>query len=70
MRESDILALNVATTSKNLKIHVASKHLGVRHPCKHCEHATTTSGNLKKHVEIKHEGVRYPCKHVRMTPLQ
>ena len=50
-----------ATTLGHLKIHVKSKHEGVRYPCSQCEHAATTASNLKTHVESKHEEVQYPC---------
>ena len=45
----------------DLKIHVESKHEGVRYPCSQCEHAATTAEALKIHVKSKHDGVRYPC---------
>jgi len=50
-----------ALTTRNLKIHVDSKHEGVRFPCPECDFAATTAGILKTHVESIHEGVRYPC---------
>ena len=63
MKEWDILALNVyaATTASSLKIHIESKHKGVRYPCSQCEYSTTERINLKRYVGVKHEGVIYAC---------
>ena len=43
-----------ATTAKNLKRHIESKHDGVRYPCDKCEYAATWKGNLKKHLNKFH----------------
>ena len=50
-----------ATTTRNLKKRVKSKHEGVSNPCSQCEHVAIQEVHLKKHVENKHEEVRYPC---------
>ena len=41
-------------TLSDLKLHIKSKHEGVRYPCSHCEYVFTTAGNLKKHIKSKH----------------
>ncbi|XP_023323600.1 uncharacterized protein LOC111697733 [Eurytemora carolleeae] len=45
-----------ALTTRNLKIHVDSKHEG-GYPCPECDFAATTAVILKTHVESIHEGV-------------
>jgi len=45
----------------DLRIHIESKHQGVRYPCGDCEYAATEPRQLKRHREAKHEGIRYPC---------
>ena len=45
----------------NLRLHVESKHEGVRYPCNQCDYKATREVHLRRHKEIKHEGVRYPC---------
>ena len=52
-----------ATTKRNLKRHVESKHQGVCYSCDYCAYKATTKGNLKIHVESKHQGVCYSCDH-------
>ena len=44
-----------ATTARDLKIHVESKHKSKRYPCSKCEYAATRADNLKRHVESKHK---------------
>ena len=44
-----------------LKMHMKSKHDGIRYPCDQCDYSATENGNLKKHKKFKHQGVKYPC---------
>ena len=43
-----------ATQSGSLKVHVESKHRGVRYPCQMCSYKGTTKGNTKAHMKAKH----------------
>ena len=52
---------HVATTARNLRNHIESKHEGVRHLCHKCEYTATRLGDLQNHIKIKHEELRYPC---------
>ena len=61
---------HTATTAGSLKIHVESKHEGVRYPCNQCEYAATQPGVLKIHIENIHEGVRYPCGQCKFVATQ
>ena len=44
-----------ATTTRNLKWHIESKHEGVRYPCDKWDDAATEAGKLKRHIESIHE---------------
>ena len=46
-----------AYTVSALKVHIASKHEGVKYLCDKCEHVATNAGNLRKHIKSKHDGV-------------
>jgi len=43
-----------ATQSSSLKVHVESKHRGIRYPCQLCSYKGTTKGNTKVHMKVKH----------------
>ncbi|XP_023348761.1 zinc finger protein 711 [Eurytemora carolleeae] len=61
---------HTATTARDLKRRVESKHEGVRYPCLKRDYAATQAGHLKFHIESKHDGVRYlcsQCKHSTTT---
>ena len=45
---------HAATTARELKSHVESKHEGVRYPFPECKYAAAQKGDLKKHLENKH----------------
>jgi hypothetical protein len=44
-----------------LKVHIMSKHDGIRYDCNECDYKATQRTNLTKHKQSKHEGVRYSC---------
>ena len=48
-----------ASQAQNLKIHVESKHEGVRYPCCKCEYAATRASYLKVNIKNIHDGVIY-----------
>ena len=50
-----------AINSGNLKVHVQTKHEGIKYPCQQCDYQATQSSSLQMHIKSKHEGVKYPC---------
>ena len=42
------------TQPANLKQHKMSAHLGIRHPCEHCEYKATAKSNLRRHIYKVH----------------
>ena len=40
--------------SSNVYHHKLSAHMGVRHPCEHCQYKATTKSNLKRHIYKTH----------------
>ena len=52
---------HVATKKLSLKLHVQSKHEGLRFPCDHCDYKATQKHLLKKHITEKHDGMMFVC---------
>merc|ERR1719300_2303520 len=50
-----------ALNSANLKVHVQTKHEGIKYPCHQCDYQATQSINLERHIKSVHEGIKYPC---------
>merc|ERR1712189_23215 len=50
-----------ATQKGHIKIHVQSKHEGIKYPCHQCDYQATRSSSLQRHIESIHEGIKYPC---------
>ena len=61
---------NQFTTKGSLKIHIQSKHDGIKYACNHCEYQGTTQGNLKIHIQSKHDGIKYACNHCEYQAIQ
>ena len=40
-----------------LKLHIQSKHEGVKYACNQCDYQATTQGYIKRHIQSKHKGV-------------
>ena len=50
-----------AKVKKLLKVHIASKHLGVRYPCTNCEYKAPSKTVLRTHQRSIHEKVKFDC---------
>ena len=47
---------NKFTTKPGLKLHIESKHEGVKFACMQCEYQATRQSALTRHIQSKHEG--------------
>ena len=52
---------HVASKKLSLKLHIQSKHEGLRFPCDHCDYKATQKQLLKKHINEKHDGSMFSC---------
>ena len=43
-----------AINSGNLKVHVQTKHEGIKYPCQQCDYQATQSCSLQRHIKLKH----------------
>ena len=61
MKVSGINVIDVITQQHkgNLKVHIGSKHEGVRYQCDQCDFTAAQIGHLKGHTRSKHEGFRF-----------
>ena len=48
-------------TTRLLKKHIKSIHLGIRYPCDQCEYKAKLPGHLKTHKQVQHDEIRYYC---------
>ena len=52
-----------SATNGGLRLHIESKHEGIRHPCsfENCDAVYTFKGTLDNHIKTDHKGLRYEC---------
>ena len=50
-----------AKAKKQVKVHIASKHFGVRYPCTNCEYKAASKTLLRSHQRSIHEKIKFDC---------
>merc|ERR550519_2018549 len=48
---------------RNLLVHIATAHGGVRFPCPMCDSTASTKSNLRRHMEVKHNVQKHNIVH-------
>ena len=51
-----------STTRNSLKIHIESKHEGIKYPCSHCRTEFRCRSDLKRHIRSIHLAIKFNCK--------
>ena len=55
------LCPHIAPRKSQLKLHMYSAHLNLKHKCNKCDKEFSAPFTLRKHVENVHQGVKHQC---------